>query len=107
MSQVNTKILIAAFLVLIVGLNGCTRERSVTPTAIPTAPPATNTVAASPTPRPSPTPEVLIYTVEPGDTLLSIAQEYGVTVEAIIEANPDLEDPDLLQIDQQLKIPRP
>ena len=44
------------------------------------------------------------YVVESGDTLTSIAQEHGTTVDAIVEAN-DLDDPDVLDIGQELVIP--
>jgi LysM repeat protein len=44
------------------------------------------------------------YTVRSGDTLSSIAQERGTTVEAIVEAN-DIEDPDVIDIGQELTIP--
>lgn len=88
--------------------SACVRESDEAPTPIPTAaakPPPTSTVLPSPTPVPSPTPEVVIYTVQQGDTLLSIAQQYGTTVEAIVAANPDIENPDVLQIDQEIVVP--
>ncbi len=44
------------------------------------------------------------YTVQPGDTLGAIAQRFGVTVEAIVEAN-GITDPDLIAVDQELVIP--
>jgi LysM repeat protein len=44
------------------------------------------------------------YTVKSGDTLSSIAQELGTTVEALVEAN-DITDPDVIDIGQQLRIP--
>lgn len=44
------------------------------------------------------------YTVRSGDTLSSIAQEQGTTVEAIVEAN-DIDDPDVIDIGQELTIP--
>jgi LysM repeat protein len=47
-----------------------------------------------------------VYEVQPGDTLVKIAQEFGVTVEAIVAAN-NLEDPDSLDVGQQLVIPPP
>lgn len=97
-------------LALLIVATGCVRDDGVTPTPIPTAesiPPPTSTVLPSPTPVPSPTPRVVLYTVEQGDTLLSIAQQYGVTVEDIVEANPDIENPDLLQIGQEIRIPLP
>jgi murein DD-endopeptidase MepM/ murein hydrolase activator NlpD len=45
-----------------------------------------------------------VYTVQEGDTLLAIAQAYGVTVEEIVEAN-GLANPDMLSIGQELTIP--
>jgi len=47
----------------------------------------------------------VIYTVKAGDTLIGIAKEYGVSVEALQEANAIL-NPELLQIGQELVIPR-
>ena len=42
--------------------------------------------------------------VQPGETLASIAKQYGVTVEAIVKAN-DLADPDVIEVGQKLIIP--
>lgn len=55
---------------------------------------------------PSPTPSAfgIEYTVAPGDTLFSIAQRYGTTVEAIVDAN-GLSDPNLIEVGQVLIIP--
>jgi LysM repeat protein len=44
------------------------------------------------------------YTVEAGDSLLSIAEQFGVEPTAIVEAN-ELDDPDVIQIGQVLTIP--
>lgn len=45
------------------------------------------------------------YFVEPGDTLTSIAQKFGLRAETLIWSNLDLEqNPDLLSIGQELKI---
>ncbi len=41
------------------------------------------------------------YTVEPGDILSAIAEEEGVTVERIVELNPDI-DPQGLQTGDEL-----
>lgn len=101
------RLIILSFVILLI-TSACVRESDVVPTPIPTAaakPPPTSTVLPSPTTEPSPTPQVVIYTVQQGDTLLSIAQEYGTTVEAIVEANPDIENPDVLQIDQEIRVP--
>jgi formylglycine-generating enzyme required for sulfatase activity len=47
----------------------------------------------------------VIYVVQAGDTLSEIAKEFGVTVEALQEANA-ISDPTSLQIDQELVIPQ-
>jgi lysozyme len=46
----------------------------------------------------------IVYTVQLGDTLGGIAKEFGVSAEAIIQAN-SLADPDVLMVGQELKIP--
>ena len=56
------------------------------------------------TPAPAGTPGTQRYTVKAGDTLLSIAIEYGVTVDAIKEANGLSSD--LIQVGQELTVPR-
>lgn len=75
-----------------------------TPTAIPQAP--TNTpeppLVSEPTPQASPTPQ--IHTVQPGENLTTIANRYGVSIEAIILAN-NLTSPDQIQSGDQLIIP--
>ncbi len=50
--------------------------------------------------------EPVIYVVEAGDSLLSIATRYGVTVEDIVRAN-DLANPDFVFSGQRLAIPVP
>jgi LysM repeat protein len=45
-----------------------------------------------------------VYTVQLGDTLGSIAKQFGVTADSIIGAN-SLTDPDILMVGQELKIP--
>jgi len=63
----------------------------------------TSTLLPTLTPTPIPTPKVITYTVQAGDTLSGIAKVYGVTVEAIVAAN-DLES-DTIYIGQELVIP--
>jgi hypothetical protein len=59
---------------------------------------------AEPTPTPGPT--QLIYRVQGGDTMSTIADRFGVPLAALIEANREtVPDPDLLQIDQEIIIP--
>jgi LysM repeat protein len=47
-----------------------------------------------------------VYTVRLGDTLGSIAQQFGVTTDAIVSSNA-LTNPDVLLVGQELKIPGP
>ena len=74
----------------------------VTPTASP-IPPTATPIPPTLTPVP-PTATPVIYVVEAGDTLSAIAKEFGVTVEALQEANA-ISDPRLLQVGQELTIP--
>jgi LysM repeat protein len=68
----------------------------------PTSTPAPSTPAATSPPTPTPTP--VIHKVQAGDTIIGIAKQYGISAEALQEANAIL-DPQLLQIDQELIIP--
>ena len=46
------------------------------------------------------------YTVEPGDNLSKIGAKYGISWNAIYEANRDIiSDPDMIHPGQELKIP--
>lgn len=58
----------------------------------------------SPSPLPAPSVTPLIYKVKKGDTVSGIAQMYGVTVEAILAANPKL-NPNLMEVGSTLVIP--
>ncbi|MCL4459981.1 MAG: LysM peptidoglycan-binding domain-containing protein [Chloroflexi bacterium] len=57
--------------------------------------------AAGPTPTVS---APLVHTVQEGETLRGIASQYGISPQAIIEAN-GLSDPDSLRVGQELIIP--
>lgn len=50
---------------------------------------------------------MLEYVVQPGDTLYSIAQRFGVTVQAILAVNPSITDPNLIFVGQVIIIPVP
>lgn len=72
------------------------------------APTAEATPAATPTPEatPEPQPAFIVYTVQPGDTIASIAAAFGVDLEYILWNNPDLsDDPDLLLVGQKIQVP--
>jgi LysM repeat protein len=45
-----------------------------------------------------------VYSVKSGDTLSQIAQRMGSTVQKLARVN-DIEDPNLIQVDQKLKVP--
>ncbi|MDY7039813.1 MAG: FxLYD domain-containing protein [Chloroflexota bacterium] len=74
---------------------------TVVPRATSTPAPATPTSTLSPTLTPTP----IIYVVKRGDTLSGIAKQFGIPVEALMDAN-EVYDPRRLQIGQKLLIPR-
>ncbi len=86
------------------------------PTAAPTAPAPTATppavamramppaAPASSAPSPMPVPPGGVYAVRPGDSLQSIAERYGTTVQAILEAN-GLNGRQFVWVGQPLAIP--
>ena len=45
------------------------------------------------------------YTVKKGDTLSSIAKKYGTTVEALLKANPQIKNANLIKVGQVIRIP--
>lgn len=101
-------------------LGGCGQIITPTPTPQPTATPTIEIVALAtlpptatpapytpaPTPTPTVTPTPVFYQIQPGDSLLAIAQRYGLTIAALQDANGIL-DPRTLQVGQQLIIPSP
>ncbi|WP_077621625.1 SafA/ExsA family spore coat assembly protein [Sediminibacillus massiliensis] len=46
------------------------------------------------------------YTVKSGDTMWKIAEKYKIGVTEIIEANPRVDDPDLIYPNQKLNVPK-
>lgn len=85
----------------------------------PPVTPTTGVVQQQPTTPPEPPPATpgttqperelgtqLVYTIQPGDTLFSIARQFGVTLEALVELN-NIENPDLINAGDQLFIPPP
>lgn len=79
------------------------------PTALPTPEPTLpiverTPVSGSPTSGPAPTLTLQVYQVQSGDNLNTIANRYGVSVQAIIEAN-NLTNPDRIMPGDQLIIP--
>ena len=79
-----------------------TEQPAPTDTPMPTAtePPALTATATSTLVAGG-----LLYVIEQGDTLFGLALEYGISVEAILRANPGLEEDELLSIGQQIALP--
>jgi LysM repeat protein len=69
------------------------------------SPSASVTPEASASPTPTPTPAPKVHVVKSGDTLFEISQEYKVSVEVILGANPQVGNPNNLKIGEQLVIP--
>jgi LysM repeat protein len=85
----------------------------------PPPPPTPEPVEPEPTPEPpppeEPTPEPQvteppaagqIYVVQSGDLPVTIAEQFGISVEALLAANPDI-NPNALNIGDELVIPAP
>ena len=76
----------------------------IPPSMTPTGPTETP-IQPTPNPARSAVQSSALYTVQPGDTLGVIAARYGVTVEEIIALNPQLQNPDALEVGQTLTTP--
>ena len=50
------------------------------------------------------TPKSITYTVQPGDSLSSIADRYNITMDSIIGANAGFEKSVVLQVGQDIKL---
>ena len=91
-----------------------TKSTPAPPTTTPTVTPtASLTVQATPTPAPytpeptaTPTlePTPVVHTISAGETLIAIARQYGVSVQAIQEVN-GITDPRTLRVGQKIRIP--
>jgi LysM repeat protein len=79
-----------------------TAPPAATPTPRPTATAPLTPPAATTTPTVTPTP--IIHVVQEGETLLSIAFDYGVNLQALQTVN-GIENPQFLQVGQNLIIP--
>jgi hypothetical protein len=71
------------------------------PTPSPIPSPSVIAVAS-----PSPTPRTEVYVVRPGDNPASIADQFNVSLDALMQAN-NITDPRSLQVGQRLTIPPP
>ncbi len=78
--------------------------KRVTPTPAPTFTPTPRPAPPQPSATPTPEPTPILHIIQAGDTLIGLARRYGVTVQAIQEAN-GITDPRSLLPGQQLIIP--
>jgi LysM repeat protein len=104
-------VLVACALCLsLLGLAGCgLRDESPPPTATPDPPNMLQIV--TPTPGTPPPPEADraesdTYVVQAGDSLFDIAVRFGISMEALQDAN-GIEDPNNIFVGQELTIPGP
>jgi LysM repeat protein len=77
---------------------------AATDTPLPPAPPTE--APAAPTATPAPATGAQTYTVQAGDIPLTIAQKFGITVDALLAANPGL-DPRNMHVGDVINIPAP
>lgn len=59
----------------------------------------------SPTPTPTSTPETDTYVVVPGDTLIGVAVQHGLSLEELMTLN-GLQSGDILSVGQELRVPK-
>jgi len=90
-------------------------QRAATPPLAPTGPAVAGSSQAGSTPiadasrRPVPEPRETapgwrVHMVQPGETLTRIARRYGVSLQALLEANPGIE-PRRMPVGQEVRIP--
>lgn len=102
---VNAVLSLLISLAVVIVWNAVVRAPTVTPAPIAVATDTVGPTVAPPTATFAPGPGgPTTYRVQPGDTLLTIAAQLDVTVEAIMAAN-NLDDPNFIQIGQELIIP--
>ncbi len=63
-------------------------------------------IPTKPHPHPKPKPTTRVYVVQEGDTLFKIAQRFNVPLDAVIRANPQIQDPNLIFPGQKILIPQ-
>ena len=79
---------------------------SVGLTPTPTASgPASPPPSIGPTTVPTPVPSPVTYKIKPGDTLARVARKFDTTVDAILAANPQITNPNHVEVGQIITIP--
>ena len=77
--------------------------------AIPRGSPSASRPVATPSAEitPEPAPSAQVYVIKEKDTLSKVAKRFGITLEELLAANPDIKNPDKISIGQQIVIPIP
>jgi hypothetical protein len=101
-------LLLAALLVFLFGpsLLGFGTDEGGSAGATPT-PAATEQATAEPEPTALPVPTQQVHIVVKGNTMSKIAKKYGVTVEELLAANPQITNPNKIAIGDAITIPVP
>jgi len=86
--------------VLAFAVSGCLTVAPADPTPTPRPTPVV-------TPTPTPEPTNRSYVVQSGDTLLIIAERFGLTLGQLMAANPTITDPNRIRVGQVIVIPPP
>lgn len=105
-------LLTSLFTSLVLFLTACSHQRPAsTPSAVKLTPFLTSTQSPSQTPdilvaaeTSLPTPTPFTYTVQQGDTISSIALDFGVSMDDLQAANPEI-SPNAMTVGQVIKIP--
>ncbi|MFE2104454.1 LysM peptidoglycan-binding domain-containing protein [Kitasatospora sp. NPDC059463] len=80
-------------------------EPSASPAPVEPAPAETPQPVPTPDPLPTPAPGAATHTVAAGDTLSAIAARYGVGLDAVVNANPQISDPNRIEVGQVVSLP--
>jgi LysM repeat protein len=80
-----------------------TKPTTTTKLVLTTPQSTTATTATTATATETTTPGAVYYVVQSGDTLGSVAQKYGTTVDALMTLNPGI-DPTALHIGQRVRV---
>jgi len=65
------------------------------------------TASPPPTPSATPAPTPVTYTVKSNDTMSKIAKRFGVTIEQLQAANPQIKDLNKIKLGDKIAIPTP
>lgn len=56
-------------------------------------------------PEPPACPNGTVYTVRPGDTMFRIANQYNISLQQLLQANPQVMNPNIIYVGQRLCVP--